>query len=45
VADRVADLLLDRPLARRLGQAGRRWVEAEWRWETQAERLRSLLAG
>jgi phosphatidylinositol alpha-1,6-mannosyltransferase len=45
LAARVADLLADRELARRLGAAGRAWVEAEWRWETQAERMADLLAG
>ena len=44
VADRVATLLADPALARRMGAAGRAWAEAEWRWETQADRLRALLA-
>jgi phosphatidyl-myo-inositol dimannoside synthase len=43
VADRITTLLLDRALAARMGAAGRAWVEADWRWETQAERLRALL--
>ncbi|OIV35610.1 alpha-(1-2)-phosphatidylinositol mannosyltransferase [Mangrovactinospora gilvigrisea] len=43
VADRVAELLLDPELRRRMGEAGRAWVEAQWRWETIAERLRDLL--
>ncbi|HZN18454.1 MAG TPA: glycosyltransferase family 4 protein [Micromonosporaceae bacterium] len=45
VADRVATLLADPALATRLGAAGRAWVEAEWRWEAQAERMRRLLSG
>ncbi|HEX5597276.1 MAG TPA: glycosyltransferase family 4 protein, partial [Micromonosporaceae bacterium] len=45
VADRVATLLADRDLARRMGAAGRAWVEDEWRWETQAQRMAALLAG
>ncbi|TDB75051.1 glycosyltransferase family 4 protein [Micromonospora sp. KC723] len=45
LADRVATLLSDRDLARQLGAAGRAWVEKEWRWETQAERMADLLAG
>ncbi|MFE9652262.1 glycosyltransferase family 4 protein [Micromonospora sp. NPDC006431] len=45
LADRVAMLLADRDLARQLGGAGRAWVEKEWRWETQAERMTALLAG
>lgn len=43
LADRVATLLADRDLARQLGAAGRAWVEREWRWETQAERMTALL--
>jgi phosphatidylinositol alpha-1,6-mannosyltransferase len=43
VADRVATLLEDRALAERMGMAGRAWVETEWRWEAQAERMRRLL--
>ncbi|TDB80318.1 glycosyltransferase family 4 protein [Micromonospora sp. KC721] len=45
LADRVATLLADRDLARQFGAAGRAWVEKEWRWETQAERMADLLAG
>ncbi|MFI1193876.1 glycosyltransferase family 4 protein [Micromonospora sp. NPDC020750] len=45
LADRVATLLADRDLARQLGAAGRAWVEQEWRWETQAARMATLLAG
>ncbi|MGC5033237.1 glycosyltransferase family 4 protein [Micromonospora sp. DT229] len=45
LADRVGTLLADRDLARTLGAAGRAWVEDEWRWETQAERLSALLHG
>ena len=44
LVDRLARILLDRPLADKLGTAGRAWVESDWRWETQAARLRSLLA-
>jgi phosphatidylinositol alpha-1,6-mannosyltransferase len=45
LADRVATLLADPQLARRMGAAGRRWVEQEWRWETQARRMADLLSG
>ena len=45
VTDAVADLLLDRDRAARLGAAGRAWVEREWRWDVLAVRLRGLLAG
>lgn len=43
LTDRVADLLADPALAARMGTAGRRWVEREWRWETQAQRMADLL--
>lgn len=43
VAGRLAELLIDRASAARMGQAGRRWVEAEWRWDTQAARLQRFL--
>jgi phosphatidylinositol alpha-1,6-mannosyltransferase len=43
VVDRVAAILGDPRLAKRLGAAGRSWVEAQWRWSHQAERLRTLL--
>jgi phosphatidyl-myo-inositol dimannoside synthase len=45
VADRVATLLADPGLARRLGAAGRAWVEADWQWQTQADRMHALLTG
>jgi phosphatidylinositol alpha-1,6-mannosyltransferase len=43
--DRLVTLLTDRELARRMGAAGRAWVEREWRWEQQADRMRTLLRG
>jgi phosphatidylinositol alpha-1,6-mannosyltransferase len=43
VADRITAILTDASLAKRRGAAGRAWVEAEWRWNHQAERLRGLL--
>jgi phosphatidylinositol alpha-1,6-mannosyltransferase len=45
VADRVATLLADRELARRLGERGRAWVAESWRWDDLADRLQRLLAG
>jgi phosphatidylinositol alpha-1,6-mannosyltransferase len=45
VANRVATLLADPGLAKQMGSAGRAWVERDWRWETQAERMRALLRG
>ena len=43
LADRVSTLLGDPALARRMGETGRRWVEDQWQWDTQAARLGSLL--
>jgi phosphatidylinositol alpha-1,6-mannosyltransferase len=45
VADAVAGLLQEPDRARRMGVAGREWVEREWRWDVLAGRLRELLAG
>ena len=45
VTDAVAGLLSDPERARRMGAAGRDWVEREWRWDVLAERLRALLIG
>jgi phosphatidylinositol alpha-1,6-mannosyltransferase len=45
VADRISAVLSDPTLAKRLGTAGRAWVEAEWQWDHQAARLATLLAG
>jgi phosphatidylinositol alpha-1,6-mannosyltransferase len=44
VAQRIARLLEDPALARRMGAAGRAWVQEEWRWERQADRLQAMLA-
>ena len=43
VAECVAGLLADPVEAARMGEAGRRWVEKEWRWDILAGRLRGLL--
>jgi len=43
LAERIVALLRDPPLRARLGAAGRAWVEAEWRWDVLAARLRALL--
>ncbi len=43
LVDRLTALLVDPVMAKRLGDSGRGWVEAEWRWDTQAERLGALL--
>jgi phosphatidylinositol alpha-1,6-mannosyltransferase len=43
VAARLARILGDPAWAKRLGTAGRAWVESEWRWSRQASRLGTLL--
>ena len=45
IAERVSALLLDRELAREMGQWGRRWVEQRWRWDDLAAELAALLRG
>jgi phosphatidyl-myo-inositol dimannoside synthase len=45
IADRVSQLLLDRELAREMGEQGRRWVEQRWRWDDLAVQLAALLDG
>ncbi|MFI9272483.1 glycosyltransferase family 4 protein [Kitasatospora sp. NPDC052896] len=44
-AERIVRLLGDAELRRKLGEAGRRWVEDAWRWDLLAGRLGALLAG
>ncbi len=43
VAGRVAGLLADEATARAMGEKGRAWVERDWRWDSVAERLGTLL--
>lgn len=43
LVDRLVRLLAAPDLAARMGAAGRAWVEEQWRWETQADRLHCLL--
>ncbi|GAA5184013.1 glycosyltransferase family 4 protein [Rugosimonospora acidiphila] len=43
IADRLATLLADPALRRRMGEAGRAWVDANWRWELLARRMGELL--
>jgi phosphatidyl-myo-inositol dimannoside synthase len=45
IAERVSALLLDRELAREMGEWGRRWVEQRWRWDDLAAELAALLRG
>jgi phosphatidylinositol alpha-1,6-mannosyltransferase len=43
VADRVAEILENPDLAKRLGTAGRAWTQRQWPWAAQAARLTDLL--
>jgi phosphatidylinositol alpha-1,6-mannosyltransferase len=43
VAERTAELLNDEPLRAKFGEAGRQWVQRDWRWDTIAAQLRDLL--
>jgi phosphatidylinositol alpha-1,6-mannosyltransferase len=45
LTDRLVALLGDPELRRRMGTAGRSWVEAEWPWQVGAARLRGYLSG
>jgi phosphatidyl-myo-inositol dimannoside synthase len=45
IAERVSALLLDRELAREMGEWGRRWVEQRWRWDDLSAELAALLRG
>jgi phosphatidylinositol alpha-1,6-mannosyltransferase len=45
VAARLVELLAEPERARAMGEAGRAWVERDWRWDVLARRLRGLLAG
>lgn len=44
LVDRIVPLLEDPDLAKRLGVAGRAWVEREWHWGLQADRMARLMA-
>ncbi|MBY6411385.1 glycosyltransferase family 4 protein [Rhodococcus sp. BP-252] len=43
IVDALVRLLADPTLAASMGNAGRAWVEKEWRWDTLAQRLRSFM--
>lgn len=43
IADACVALLGDPARAAAMGAAGARWMQEEWTWQVQAERLRSLL--
>ncbi|NLU82890.1 glycosyltransferase family 4 protein [Rhodococcus sp. HNM0569] len=43
VAEAVVDVLADPARARAMGEAGRAWIESDWRWDVLGARLRMLL--
>lgn len=43
VVERLVSLLQDAELRSRVGAAGRHWVQQEWSWDQQVERLQGLL--
>lgn len=43
LADRLIRLLQNPDLRATMGASGRRWVEADWRWDAAAERVARLL--
>ena len=45
LTDALVRLLADPEAAAAMGEAGRRWVAQEWRWDRLAHRLTGLLAG
>lgn len=45
LGDRLVTLLREDALRARMGAAGRAWVQREWRWDTMAARLDTLLQG
>ncbi|OQO89328.1 alpha-(1-2)-phosphatidylinositol mannosyltransferase [Saccharomonospora piscinae] len=45
LVETLAALLADPVRARRMGQAGRRWVGEHWRWDVLAARMSALLSG
>ncbi|WP_067547315.1 glycosyltransferase family 4 protein [Nocardia crassostreae] len=43
ITDAIAEILADRDAAARMGDAGRAWVQQQWRWDRMGARLRELL--
>lgn len=43
IVDAIVRILSDRTLATEMGNAGRAWVQAQWRWDVLAAKLRALL--
>ena len=45
LVERLEALLGDPPVRARLGARGREWVQADWSWGRQVERLEALVTG
>ena len=43
IVEAISDLLADPELARRMGMAGRRWINRDWNWDVHTGRLADLL--
>jgi phosphatidylinositol alpha-1,6-mannosyltransferase len=43
IVEAVSDLLVDPEMARRMGAAGRAWIERDWNWDVHTARLAELL--
>ena len=43
IVEAVSALLADPATARRMGEAGRRWIGRDWNWDTNTARLGGLL--
>jgi len=43
IATAITELLADPQRARRMGEAGRRWIQRDWNWDTHTARLAALL--
>lgn len=43
IVEVIGDLLADPAKARRMGEAGRRWIARDWSWDTHTARLADLL--
>ncbi len=44
IADAAVKLLGDKKLAKKMGKAGRKWIESEWSWSIWSKRFSDLLA-